>query len=82
MKTEYEYIRFIERPVSAEAKTKKWDCLNIRHGSQLGLVRWDGGWRQYIFAPATLSVPIFSADCLADIQDFIEQTMRERKAKP
>ena len=79
MKKEYQYIRFVQRPSIAERKTSIWDCRNIRHGDLLGIIRWDGAWRQYVFAPTTISSPIFSAGCLADIQDFIGQLMRARR---
>ena len=79
MKTEYPYIRFVQRPNNPERKTEIWDCQNVRHGHELGVIRWDGGWRQYIFAPAIYSMPIFSAGCLADIQDFIGQLIAKRK---
>lgn len=82
MKTQYRFISFVERGVEPIRKTKVWDCLNQGHGYHLGIIRWDGGWRQYVFAPATLSLPIFSTGCLADIQDFIRQAMQERGCPP
>jgi len=77
MKTEYEYIRFAEQPYRPGSKTKAWGCWNNRHHTLLGLVQWDGAWRQYVFWPSDRTQ--FSAGCLADIQDFIEQAMKERR---
>lgn len=81
MKTEYQYIRFALWPVQPSVKTQTWDCRNIRHGTQLGVVKWDGAWRQYVFEPSRRGV-IFSAGCLADIQHFIRQLREERKQCP
>ena len=80
MKTEYGYIQFVQMPiVGTGRKTHIFAVKNIRHGSQLGSIQWDGAWRQYVFHafPNTM----YSAGCLADIQDFIGQAMRERKGK-
>jgi len=76
VKTEYGYIRFVEMPSSGI--TKRWHCENRRHGHFLGLVRWSGGWRQYVYDSGPAQ---YSGGCLKDIQDFIEQAMRERKGK-
>ena len=81
LKTEYQYIRFCQMPVVGRGrKTHIFSVQNVRHCDQIGCVQWDGGWRQYVFQPFPRT--IYSAGCLADIQDFIRQAMEEHKAKP
>ncbi len=58
-------------------KTNVWAVFNKSKGAFLGLIRWVGGWRQYIFAPEAATY--FSVSCLQDIQDFIKDRMEERK---
>lgn len=77
MKYAYQYIYFVERQTDDTRKTRLWSCMNTRHGHVLGDVRWDGSWRQYVFAP--IGSTVFSGGCLADIQDFIKEAMAERK---
>lgn len=77
MKTEYRYIGFDD--ISPKARrTRLYLCKNRRHNAALGIVQWNAPWRQYVFEPNECC--IFSADCLADIQDFIGQLMAERKS--
>lgn len=75
MKTDYQYIRFVQVPTERRL-TSIWSCQNIRHGEELGRVQWNGAWRQYCFDNTCLAT--WSLGCLADIQDFIGQLMRER----
>lgn len=74
MKTEYQYIIFVR--LASTTKTSIWDVSTKLHNS-IGTVAWYGPWRRYCFHPANATV--FSADCLADIQDFIKQLMDARK---
>lgn len=78
MKTEYQYIKFVEAPrLPVDRKTSVWSVMNIRHNDQIGIIQWDGGWRQYVFTafPST----IWSSGCLKDVQEFIEALMAEWK---
>jgi hypothetical protein len=74
MKTEFQYIAFIELPVPAERKTKIWSCCNRKHGEELGKVMWNGQWRQYCYYPTCAAV--YSAGCLNDITEFIKSVAR------
>ena len=67
----YEFINFEQKPQSESRKTSVWSCKNNKSGAELGEVRWYAPWRQYCFMPSGPTV--YSAGCLADIQDFIEQ---------
>lgn len=73
----YKYIHFVEGP-GPEEDSRIWSCRNNKCGDQLGVVTWYGPWRQYVF----VSSPgvVFSADCLADIQKFIETRKSQKDA--
>jgi len=75
MKTEY--ITFVELP--PKPKAKMFDVMNMKSDDWLGVVRWYAPWRKYCFFPADDIV--FCADCLRDIQDFINKLMDERRKK-
>lgn len=63
--TRYRYIHFM--PLGA----RRWSCHNTKTGAVLGEVSYYPHWRQLCFVPG--EGLMFSAGCLADIQDFIEQ---------
>lgn len=69
MKKSYEYIQFEEIESPPTNKTKKFSCMNIKSGIELGMVRWHGAWRQYCYFPTIQAV--YSEGCLKDICDFI-----------
>jgi hypothetical protein len=79
MTTEYEYLEFIQCP--STGKTTIWSCRNKRFGDQLGVVKWDGRWRQYCYFTGCeneLGV-VYSTGCLNDISSFVKQLNDERK---
>lgn len=78
LRTEYTYIHFVELPKPAERKTPRWSCISVRHGDVLGTIAWLGAWRQFVFAPAGATV--WSAGCAADIQHFLDQLNKQRRA--
>lgn len=63
-----DFIRF-ERDYECETgKTQKWNVVNNRHDSRLGVIEWYGPWRQYVFVapPRTHSV-ILNPECMTEI---------------
>jgi hypothetical protein len=76
MKTFYEYISFEE--LEAKPKTKQFLVKNKSSGFILGYVKWYGPWRRYCFFIDKPGL-VFDAGCLADIQDFINGLMAERR---
>ncbi len=76
--TEYKYIRMLEIEQANNRKTRKWNVCNVHSNDLIGWVDWYGPWRQYCFSPSAGTV--FSAGCLADIQDFLGKTMAEWRA--
>lgn len=66
---EYKYLRFVEEPRPKGRKTGIWSCRNKSSNTELGVIRWNGHWRQYCYFPTVQAV--YSAGCLMDIADFI-----------
>lgn len=58
-------------------KTKVWDIHNADNGSHLGEVKWNGGWRQYVFAPRAHC--IWNPACLDQLTEFIREQMAVRR---
>ena len=65
----FKYISF--KKIEDKAKTSVWSCRNNKSGSELGVVKWYGPWRQYCYFPTVQAV--YSAGCLEDIKVFIKQ---------
>ncbi len=56
-------------------KTKRFTVLGSRgEGDLIGLVRWSGTWRQYIFESFSAT---YNPACLREIADFVETQTRE-----
>ena len=77
MKTKYKYLVFKER-VLPDRKTKFFYVYN-KYDNYLGEASWNAPWRKYCYT--SLSNVRYDASCLADIQDFLNQLMAERKGK-
>lgn len=78
LKTEYQYIHFVNRGIPTGRKMPVWECYNTHHSELLGTVQWDGPWRQYVYEPAGWA--IYSRGCLNDVADFIRQLMEQYRA--
>jgi hypothetical protein len=76
MKTSYKYISF--EKLEAKTKTEQFLVKNKSSDFILGYVKWYGPWRKYCFF---IDVPglVFDAGCLADIQDFMNRLMADRR---
>jgi len=74
--SDYKYLSFIEQ--YTRTKTKVFEVRSKFSGGLLGLVKWYAPWRKYCLF---IDLPglVFDAGCLADIQDFINKLMEERK---
>jgi hypothetical protein len=75
VKTTYKFLCFED--LEAKTKTKQFTVENTS-GYILGYVKWCAPWRKYCFF-VSFDELIFDAGCLADIQDFINKLMSERK---
>ena len=69
------WLDFVE--IKDTGKTKVWNIHNSDNGSYLGQVKWNGGWRQYIFS--TEPDCIWNTDCLDQLNAFIRLQMQERR---
>ena len=72
---EYKYLSFIEQ--ASKTKTKVFAVKSKVFGDILGHVKWYAPWRKYCFYVD--SDLVFDAGCLADIQDFMDKLMEERR---
>ena len=71
------YLRFDLIP-TPERKTKVVLVHSIRQGYEpLGVIRWFGRWRQYVFEPEPGAV--FNPDCMDAINAVIRSLMAERR---
>ncbi len=66
---EYEYFRVFATSLRPGRKTHKYEVLNRRRRTLIGVIQWYGPWRQFCFFPERGTV--WSAGCLADMQDAI-----------
>lgn len=74
-----EYLAFEEQDwLDARRRTKVWTVRSARHGDALAEIEWSGRWRQYVLRP--LGETIWSAGCLAAVNQFIAERMSERRA--
>lgn len=61
----YEFISISWAGTSPTGKTQIYSVTNNRSGEELGIIKWYGPWRQYVFWPNPLT--LYSKGCL----DFI-----------
>jgi hypothetical protein len=73
------YLMFEDRPRPAGAKTRVIEVRSRHRGDLLGVIRWWGPWRQYVFEPAGPS--IYSAGCLADVQTALKEAGAQRAGR-
>ena len=65
--------------IELKLKTKVISVDSKLHGNTLGIIKWYGAWRQYVFYPKIGT--LFNAECLNDIQNQIKEMMDERSEK-
>ena len=73
-KEEKKWVKFIE--VSDSGKTKVWELYNTENEHFLGVVKWYGGFRKYVFCPANDSM--YAPSCLREVARFIDTEMFKR----
>jgi hypothetical protein len=74
----HKYLCFEE--LEAKPKTKQFAVKNKTSDFILGYVKWHGPWRRYCFFIDRPDL-VFDAGCLAEICDFINKLMLERKTE-
>jgi hypothetical protein len=70
------YLSFIE--LQPKTKTKVFEVRNKLSNNWLGFVKWYAPWRKYCYFADPIGL-VFDSSCLAEIQDFINKLMAERK---
>lgn len=68
------FLNFTELPPTG--KTKIIGVGN-NQGHKLAFIKWDTGWRRYVFMP--LGGTQFDVSCMIDISNFITELMEARK---
>lgn len=75
-----DFIKFIPMGTSASGKTNIWHVVNLirpEEPDQVGIIRWYGGWRKYVYDSPKDS--FYDWECLRLIADFIEQKTVEHR---
>lgn len=65
--TQYLFFNLIE----SLPKTNIYEVVSRSQNARLGLIKWYGPWRQYIFYPEAET--LFNKGCLIDIIEFIKE---------
>lgn len=73
----YKHLRFDEIVPNKLLKTKIIKVSSLYDNSELGTIKWYGGWRQYTFEPIWQTR--WSWDCLNELSMFIKTLMDKRK---
>jgi hypothetical protein len=73
---ETRYLRFELQPAALGQKTDVWKVVSVRHGNLLGVIKWYGAWRQYVFWPSIET--LFNPDCLEEISQVCRGLMALR----
>lgn len=69
------YIGFKEVN-NLDHKTRLWHIVNAEN-QLLGLVKFSGAWRKYVFVPNTQAQCQFDAKCLQDVIHFLDDATRQ-----
>ena len=73
----YKFFAVRRLPAEAGRKTLRYEVLNTRSTGLLGIIAWYAAWRRFCFFPEDYTV--WSAGCLADIQEAINWAESDRK---
>lgn len=68
------FLNFVE--ISDTGKTKLIGVGN-NSGQKLAYIKWDTGWRRYVFLP--FKETQYDVTCLSEISAFITDLMNQRK---
>lgn len=71
------WLEFKQQQIPPERKTK---VVRVEHkdGTHLGDIKWDCGWRQYVFDDGYLKL---SLDCMEDICSQVRALKQKREQK-
>jgi len=63
---------------SLTGKTKTWGVKSYRDNSSIGIIKWNGAWRKYVYQS---DEAYYDWDCLRYIADFCEVATKEHRKK-
>ena len=72
------HLKFRKLPLKKGAKLHRYKVINKNFISEIGIIHWRGGWRQYVFQ--ALPEVDMSKSCHKEIDKFITKLMKEWKA--
>lgn len=72
------YIEIVEVGTSPSGKTKIWEVRNKNEDAEVGIIRWAGNWRKYVYE---CGPSYYDWDCMRMIADFIENATLEHQGK-
>lgn len=67
--------------VDRKPKTVVIDVINTSHQHHLGVIKWHGPWRQYIYINNKSLIVMFNNGCLQDIAGVLTDLNKEHKEK-
>jgi hypothetical protein len=73
------HLRFEKLPIEKGRKLHKYLVFNDQFEEEIGLIRWRGGWRQYVFR--SHDGVEMSRSCNTEINNFIDGLMSARRSK-
>ena len=74
----YFTVELLPRGRAPKRKTRIFQIRSKSQGVELGIIKWESGWRQYVFHPNTLT--IWSDGCLQDVKEFLALLRTDRKS--
>lgn len=73
-----QYVSFVPVPNPGK-KTKVWNVIGYRDGDDIGIIKWAGNWRKYVYYIQSDSY--YDWDCLRLIADFCEAATKDHRVK-
>lgn len=74
--TDFESVHLIIRVIEEKPETKVYEVLT-KDEEFLGIIKWHGPWRKYIFFPDDKTM--YDSNCMRMLAGFIDDMMEERK---
>lgn len=73
------HLKFRKLPLRKGMKLHRYKVINKTFGTEIGIIHWRGGWRQYVFQ-AKPEIDM-SRSCQKEIIKFIDKLMKEWRDK-
>lgn len=73
----FKWIEIFEQTKPKPKKTKIFIVRNKEYGTELAIIKWNGGYRKYALYP--LIETWFEEECLKEIAKFLEKISKEHK---